>query len=342
MLAMDLRLPEGQEARTTRIASFNRWTLDASSVFVCTREDERPLIPLLERVVAYEAADPPMLQGYTYARKGSAKYIAWIQWWRLHRCWLLVNSDERLHGRRHDWYFKVRLDFELPNAPVGQLVSLLEERERHASLTRAVFMDTDRFIAGRHAAFDAAGQYYAHRTMYCPSWPRGSLCPYCQYWPVNYSLVAQSDPTVAQFVESVSALSGASAQSRPLFRRQHRLLGCYTARNQEAPSGDAIRRHSRSTHPGCTVPLAAVAAPSARLQLDGDPALAHLADNQTRFTTDWLSGGECAVRTCRHSTALRTPTRRASSTGLTSSASRQPKLRLALRLIFSSTCCAAT
>ena len=202
VLAMDMRLPEGQEARATRVASFNRWTVDASSVYVCTSKDERPLIPLLERVVAYDAADPPIDEAADTAPLRSKYHSAWIQWWRLHRCWLLVNSDERLHGR-HDWYFKVRLDFELPNAPVGQLVSLLEERERHASLTRAVFMDTDRFIAGRHAAFDAAGQYYTWRRTYCPSWPSGSLCPYCQYWPVNYSLVAQSDPTVAQFVESV-------------------------------------------------------------------------------------------------------------------------------------------
>lgn len=190
VLAMDLRLPERQEARA-RIASFNRWTADASSVYVCTSKDWRPQIALLERVVAYEAADPPEENG--------------IQWWRLHRCWLLVNADERrrLHGQTHDWYFKVRLDFELPNAPVGQLVSSLEEHERRASLTGVVFMDTDRFIAGRHPAFDAAGQYFTLRRTYCPSWPSGSLCSYCQYWPVNYSLVAQSDPTVAQLVESV-------------------------------------------------------------------------------------------------------------------------------------------
>ena len=226
VLAMDMRLPEGQEARATRVASFNRWTVDASSVYVCTSKDERPLIGLLERVVAYEAADPPILKYHG----------AWIQWWRLHRCWLLVNSDERLHGR-HDWYFKVRLDFQLPNAPVGQLVSLLEERERHASLTRAVFMDTDRFIAGRHAAFDAAGQYYTWRRTYCPSWPSGSLCPYCQYWPVNYSLVAQSDPTVAQFVESVCAERRQRARARPLQTPESATGLLYGTQ-----SGDAIRR----------------------------------------------------------------------------------------------------
>ena len=60
VLAMDMRLPEGQEARAIRVASFNRWTVDASSVYVCTSKDERPLIPLLERVVAYDAADPPI------------------------------------------------------------------------------------------------------------------------------------------------------------------------------------------------------------------------------------------------------------------------------------------
>ena len=272
VLAMDMRLPEGQEARATRVASFNRWTVDASSVYVCTSKDERPLIPLLERVVAYDAADPdppideaadkaPLRSNYlrktrpldtrhrgdarTTADSAVVRYKyrqrlsthgAWIQWWRLHRCWLLVNSDERLHGR-HDWYFKVRLDFELPNAPVGQLVSLLEERERHASRTRAVFMDTDRFIAGRHAAFDAAGQYYTWRYTYCPSWPRGSLCPYCQYWPVNYSLVAQSDPTVAQFVESVCAERRQRARARPLQTPESATGLLYGTQ-----SGGAIRR----------------------------------------------------------------------------------------------------
>lgn len=60
VLAMDMWLPEGQDARATRVASFNRWTVDASSVYVCTSKNEQPLIPLLERVVAYDAADPPI------------------------------------------------------------------------------------------------------------------------------------------------------------------------------------------------------------------------------------------------------------------------------------------
>lgn len=63
-----------------------------------------------------------------------------------------------------------------------------------------------------------------------------------------------------------SVLSGASALEPGLFRRQNRLLGCYTARNQEAPSGEAPA--SRDIH---TFNILTQAAPFHWLQLPRRP-----------------------------------------------------------------------
>lgn len=181
IIATELRLPDDPVDRTNRMASINTWTVGATSLYISTSIKEAPLAHLLSRVTWVDDADvPPETPS--------------PQFWRLHRCWRLVRQDEerRLH-RQHDWYFRPRLDFQLPLPTVRGLARALQPARvaTEAMGRSALFMESDRFFGGGRAAFAVAAEYFAERS--------AQEGRYCQWMPINYTLVALSDPRAGRF-----------------------------------------------------------------------------------------------------------------------------------------------
>lgn len=184
IIATELRLPDHPEARVDRLASIDAWTIGASNLYISVPKEEVALAHLLSRVTWVDGADTPpdMPAG------GSA------QFWRLLRCWRLVHQDEeRRLQRQHDWYFRPRPDFALPLPTVQKLVEALQPvRDAIAAMGRsALFMESDRFFGGGHAAFTVASTYFAKKSVYPGR--------YCQWLHINYTLVALSEPPAARF-----------------------------------------------------------------------------------------------------------------------------------------------
>ena len=120
IVASEIRLPDHPEDRAIRVSSINAWTAGATSIYISTSSWEAPHAHLLSRVTWVDETDvPPETPS--------------PQFWRLLRCWRLVQQDEeRRLQRHHDWYFRPRLDFQLPLPTVRKLRSEVRLHTRAA------------------------------------------------------------------------------------------------------------------------------------------------------------------------------------------------------------------
>ena len=181
IIANELRLPDHPEDRAHRVASINAWTVGATSLYITTSTEGASQARLLSRVTWVDEADVPLNSGSP-------------QFWRLLRCWRLVRRDEEKRlQRHHDWYFRPRLDFQLPLPTVRELAQALQPARAaiEAKGRSALFMESDRFIGGCHDAFAVAAKYFAEQS--------AQEGRYCQWQNINYTLVALSDPQAGRF-----------------------------------------------------------------------------------------------------------------------------------------------
>ena len=160
----------------------NRLTAE-TDVFVCTDVEHQHFLPSLIGVVGTSfLEDDPSWEVQVNLTKE-------IQWWRLQKCWQLVQEYEVTNGFSYAFYFKLRTDcYRRGGCAASRDTYRKLQRDFGSAMDKMMFARSDMTFGGTRRSFARAATLFSRIGDY---WKKADV-----FWPLDFRLVQRSDGAV--------------------------------------------------------------------------------------------------------------------------------------------------
>jgi len=164
----------------TNQARINNLT-DGTDLFVCTDKSYAKFFPNMTRMVAHSfSEDDP-------SWKTQINLTKQLQWWRLQKCWQMVQEYEGAQGFKYEFFFKLRTDCFRKGGCVAAVPAYQQILKDHGpDLDGMAFARSDMTFGGTRPSFSRVATLFSRiGTDY---WDRLHV-----FWPLDYDLILRSD-----------------------------------------------------------------------------------------------------------------------------------------------------
>jgi hypothetical protein len=185
LIAMGIRLPRGLKEREAQVQKLNNMT-SGTDVFICTDEEFAHDIGSFSNLAAVRILTKPW-QGVANTSFGNNT----VQWYRLQKCWNLVQEYERSNGLKYSFIVKLRTDCDTHPGIRCLKYNANAELLNKASDDTAFLYSDYQFGAGRKVFSRIASLYTRIENDY---WGRDA-----QYVHIDWGLVAKCDIAAGRF-----------------------------------------------------------------------------------------------------------------------------------------------
>lgn len=182
IIAMDMRLPDNEQERRSRLRSINAHTA-GTDVFLCTDEEAANVTDDFENVVLRRFVSADELHTQSPPE--------FIQWWRFTNCYHVLNEFAREHHHEYEFIFKTRIDVQV-NMCVADIAQM-SLRHSSGSTSSTIFANSDYVFGGPPSAMKYAATLLDERNNYI------GTCPYLPYTSDEIDLLFASDWAAAKF-----------------------------------------------------------------------------------------------------------------------------------------------
>lgn len=185
LIAMGIRLPRDFKEREVQVQKLNNMT-SGSDVFICTDQESAHDIGIFSNLAAVRILTKPW-PGVADISIGNNT----IQWYRLQKCWDLVQEYERRNGLNYSFIVKLRTDCDIhPGIQCLKYNANAELLSKVSDDTAFIYSDYQ-FGAGRKVFSRIASLYTRIETDY---WGRDA-----QYVNIDWGLVSKCDISAGRF-----------------------------------------------------------------------------------------------------------------------------------------------